>query len=240
MPPPGYEPFLRAICENPQDDTVRLAYADWLTENGDEKRAEFIRVQVERARLRAEGQDSDPLRTRDLELRAGHGVKWQHELPRLRGVSWQRFWRGFVSGATVVTWQSYDRRADSLFAATPIQFLTVSRGFGTNAERFAASKYLTQLIGLTILDVFSGWEAYSVCQTLPPRVLEWVEVRLPPSQELAEHSAQVLGSAVCFRKTATRLRVRGEVPTRAAAALRAALGDRVSWCPAAEPNQTRS
>ena len=54
MSPPGYEPFLRAICENPEDDTVRLVYADWLDENGDADRAEFIRVHCELARRRSE------------------------------------------------------------------------------------------------------------------------------------------------------------------------------------------
>jgi uncharacterized protein (TIGR02996 family) len=35
----------RAILANPADDTLRLAYADWLDENGDPARAEFTRVQ---------------------------------------------------------------------------------------------------------------------------------------------------------------------------------------------------
>ena len=43
--------FLRAIIEHPEDDTPRLIYADWLEENGDPDRAEFIRVQCELARL---------------------------------------------------------------------------------------------------------------------------------------------------------------------------------------------
>ena len=33
--------------ENPDDDTPRLVFADWLDENGDEARGEFIRVQCE-------------------------------------------------------------------------------------------------------------------------------------------------------------------------------------------------
>jgi uncharacterized protein (TIGR02996 family) len=44
------EAFLLAICENPDDDTPRLVFADWLQEHGDEARAEFIRVQIELAR----------------------------------------------------------------------------------------------------------------------------------------------------------------------------------------------
>ena len=60
MPPPGYEPFLHTICENPGGRHARLVYADWLAENG-MKSAEFIRVQVERSRLRATGGDSEVL-----------------------------------------------------------------------------------------------------------------------------------------------------------------------------------
>jgi uncharacterized protein (TIGR02996 family) len=42
-----HEAFLRAIFDTPDDDTPRLVYADFLQENGDEDRAEFIRVQCE-------------------------------------------------------------------------------------------------------------------------------------------------------------------------------------------------
>lgn len=46
--------LLAAVQANPDDDTVRLVYADWLQENGDEARADLIRVQVEIARLDGE------------------------------------------------------------------------------------------------------------------------------------------------------------------------------------------
>lgn len=42
--------FLAAICADSTDDTVRLAYADWLDEQDQPDRAEFIRVQCELAR----------------------------------------------------------------------------------------------------------------------------------------------------------------------------------------------
>src|ERR687897_647125 len=45
--------FLDDIIASPEDDAPRLIYADWLDENGDEARAEFIRLQV--ARAKAEG-----------------------------------------------------------------------------------------------------------------------------------------------------------------------------------------
>ena len=44
--------FLKAIQDNPKDDTVRLVYADWLDEHGD-PRAEFIRLRQELARITA-------------------------------------------------------------------------------------------------------------------------------------------------------------------------------------------
>ncbi len=43
------EGFIRAIQENPRDDTTLLVYADWLDEQGDAvsvRRAEFLRVMV--------------------------------------------------------------------------------------------------------------------------------------------------------------------------------------------------
>lgn len=38
--------LLRSICLDPANDGPRLVYADWLDENGDTERAEFIRVQI--------------------------------------------------------------------------------------------------------------------------------------------------------------------------------------------------
>jgi uncharacterized protein (TIGR02996 family) len=39
--------LLNAILAEPDDDNVRLVYADWLDEHGEQERAEFIRVQIE-------------------------------------------------------------------------------------------------------------------------------------------------------------------------------------------------
>lgn len=45
------EAMVRAVCEQPGEDTVRLAFADWCDEHGEPERAEFVRVQVELARI---------------------------------------------------------------------------------------------------------------------------------------------------------------------------------------------
>jgi len=43
--------FMSAICDNPDDDTVRLAFSDWLEENDGENQSEYIRLGVEVARM---------------------------------------------------------------------------------------------------------------------------------------------------------------------------------------------
>src|SRR5262245_40955820 len=43
--------FLRDICDNRDTDAPRLVFADWLEEQGQPERAQFIRYQCERARL---------------------------------------------------------------------------------------------------------------------------------------------------------------------------------------------
>lgn len=39
--------LLNAVLSDPDDDALRLIYADWLEENGEEEQAEFIRIQCE-------------------------------------------------------------------------------------------------------------------------------------------------------------------------------------------------
>src|SRR5262245_42365097 len=54
--------LLAAICDNPEEDTPRLAFADWLDENGrrdDRMRAAFIRAQIELARLPEDDENPD-------------------------------------------------------------------------------------------------------------------------------------------------------------------------------------
>jgi uncharacterized protein (TIGR02996 family) len=80
MPPPGHEPFLLAICENPADDAPRLIYADWLDEIGDTARAEFIRLQIGLVH----GYDAEEAlaaRFRCEELFRANYQRWVSELP---------------------------------------------------------------------------------------------------------------------------------------------------------------
>ncbi len=87
--PPGWEPFLAAINADLDDDTVRLVFADWLQENGDEARAEFIRIQCAVTGGGADwgGWGSPSLagtpqtNERLGELAARHRKRWSRQLP---------------------------------------------------------------------------------------------------------------------------------------------------------------
>ena len=66
--------LLAAIWAEPHDDTPRLVYADWLQENGRAGRAEFIRVQCERARSKDDARTGFAGVTKQFAERFGDAV----------------------------------------------------------------------------------------------------------------------------------------------------------------------
>jgi uncharacterized protein (TIGR02996 family) len=68
--------FLQAIQEAPEDDSPRLIYADWLDEHGNQDRAEFIRTQCERLRLRHTAERALALREQVRALLDRHTREW--------------------------------------------------------------------------------------------------------------------------------------------------------------------
>jgi uncharacterized protein (TIGR02996 family) len=88
--------LLAAILADPDDDIPRLVYADWLQENGDEARAEFIRLQCELERCESGSSRHLELRRSAARLLIRHRNQWLMELPRsVRGAHYH-FRRGFV------------------------------------------------------------------------------------------------------------------------------------------------
>jgi uncharacterized protein (TIGR02996 family) len=93
-----HDAFFSDILANPEDDTPRLVYADWLDENGDVDRAEFIRAQI--AAARGEG------KRRDRKVFAEQLVEqwqeeWLGEAGEMDGVDQFVFRRGFVSACVI-------------------------------------------------------------------------------------------------------------------------------------------
>lgn len=83
--------FYQAMSADPDDDLLRLSFADWLDEHDRRDRAEFIRLQVERFRRGA----SVPPSSRERHLFAMNADEWLQEVPTgFRGEA--EFARGFV------------------------------------------------------------------------------------------------------------------------------------------------
>ncbi len=117
--------FLDDIVAHIDDDTPRLVYADWLTENGQDDRAEFIRVQVERARLPAWDAAQVRLRLREQELLERHGEKWLAEMPAVEGARWEGFRRGIVAEVSFASFESLRTNAHACRAVAPVEAVTV-------------------------------------------------------------------------------------------------------------------
>src|SRR6516162_5562347 len=119
-----------AVCANPDDDTPRLVFADWLQEHGEDKRAEIIRAEVELYRCQnADSPSADVWRFFDAcnyddlgdidwsqvdadfgELQAAERTakkshcsvtKKSEGLPRVKGVMFDQIERGFYTGVFV-------------------------------------------------------------------------------------------------------------------------------------------
>ncbi len=89
--------LLAAIHANPDEDTPRLVYADWLDEHGQPERAEFIRVQIELSHLTEDDERERPLRDRRWELWEAHREQWTAEIGIVESDKIKvEFRRGFI------------------------------------------------------------------------------------------------------------------------------------------------
>ncbi len=140
--------LLAAIIAEPDCDDLRLVYADFCEEEGDEARAEFIRVQCELARLpepepceTEEGETQcgnldcayrrrETLRRREQELLPAIEVPWAVLCPTTGGNTsigdppWT-FRRGFVEAITLSA-ESWLTHAGDLCAAIPLCEVTLT------------------------------------------------------------------------------------------------------------------
>ena len=111
--------FISAILDSPDDDTPRLVFADWLQEHGEEPRAEFIRAQIEAAKLPEEKRATSKAGKRAEALRAKHGVAWCKAI----GVDEYEgeYVRGFLTGLEAYP-QRFAAQAAAILALEPAAF----------------------------------------------------------------------------------------------------------------------
>ncbi|AWM39630.1 hypothetical protein GobsT_20250 [Gemmata obscuriglobus] len=95
--------LLDAIIAEPDEDTPRLVYADWLDEHGRHERAELIRAQI--GLIRSKDEDTTAQRNawqaRVRVLLCAHSEGWRKELPKIPRVRWGPFERGMVESVTL-------------------------------------------------------------------------------------------------------------------------------------------
>lgn len=183
--------FLKAICAEPEDDTPRLVYADWLDEQGDADRAEFIRVQCELAhdpgREKAcretcqppdfEGCPQRALCRREKELLSEHETEWRGPIlgaQRLavdastwvgyRSVLY--FWpaefrRGFV-GAITCSWQDWRTHHAALLLSAPLTAVRFTTWPELEYVKRVGLKHTVRLRGMGRLVNASAHDAHRI------------------------------------------------------------------------------
>jgi uncharacterized protein (TIGR02996 family) len=144
------EAFWQAIQEAPEDDAPRLIYADWLEDQGEPAkaaRAEFIRVQCERARLPEDADDCRRvLQDREAALWKKHSKSWCAPLkPFSRKFE---FRRGFPD-QVLVQGSTFLSSADAVLSAAPV-FSIRLRNAKEQIEYLARCPALERLISLSL------------------------------------------------------------------------------------------
>jgi uncharacterized protein (TIGR02996 family) len=150
------EPFLKAILAEPDDDTLRLVFADWLEEHGQPERAEFIRVQCALAAAPSSDPRREDLAAREKALLCRHYQEWAQPLhavtPTCHVLS---FARGFPA-TLAMRLDDFLEHAPQLFASAPLQGLRLqveridADRRHEQVRRLASCPYLRRLIQLDL------------------------------------------------------------------------------------------
>jgi uncharacterized protein (TIGR02996 family) len=129
------ESLLAGIRDDPDDDTLRSIYADWLEDNGDPDRAEFIRVQLRLAALPAWNPARFDLEEREQDLLAEHRAAWMAHLPKWARQLELRFRRGLLDEAQPTT-SAYLRYGERLARLLPLRKVSL-QGYVDRPEEVA-------------------------------------------------------------------------------------------------------
>jgi uncharacterized protein (TIGR02996 family) len=110
--------LLAALREEPDDGLARMAYADWLDDNGDPDRARFIRLQLAADRQPPRSSEAAALSAQAEEVLAGCERDWLGEGWAEVLVDWS-FRSGLLDSVTLEP-EVFLARGEELFAAHPV------------------------------------------------------------------------------------------------------------------------
>lgn len=143
-----HDAFIQAIVESPDDDGLRLIFADWLDEH-DDPRGEFIRIQCALDQPKRIEQGVADLRDRNQKLLNEYGEQWAAPILG-RNVDAVRFARGFVNEVEA-TAHAFLQHGRQWAEQHPFQVLLL-RNVAGRAERLAACAHLRIITQLTVDD----------------------------------------------------------------------------------------
>lgn len=110
--------LISAVLDDLADDTPRLVFADWLEENGESERAEFVRCQIEAAALPEKGRSKSKPAKRAAALLKKHETRWREAVGL---VNWGgNYVRGFLTGVRFLSREFADR-AGAVLALEPAE-----------------------------------------------------------------------------------------------------------------------
>jgi uncharacterized protein (TIGR02996 family) len=138
------EGFFRAMAAQPEDDLVRLVYADWLEENGRAERAHFIRAQM--ALATPERREVAPVAAfvAEDDLYRSHRACWEAALTEC-GATDIRWRRGMPERLSIAA-ADFLEHSDRLFASAPtLSELRLHHVKTSHLRRLASCPRLNQL-----------------------------------------------------------------------------------------------
>jgi uncharacterized protein (TIGR02996 family) len=147
--------LLQAVIENPEDDTPRLVYADWLDETGgpeEADRAEFIRVQCRLTALADDSPERPELAKREKALLRRYAKRWAQPYREL--IDWWLFRRGFIESAAVRTEgerATFAPKFRHLVESTPLRGLALFEQFVDARALLPAASHMTRLREFSVL-----------------------------------------------------------------------------------------
>lgn len=162
--------FLKAAQAQPDDDTLRLVYADWLEEQGRTSQAQFVRLQVRRSQLDLFDPDRPGLLQEEARLLQKHKRYWNgrvHRALHVRGLhglidsrrgairTWH-YHRGMIE-RVAVTDTGLVNHADLLSALGPLQWIEMA-GFGALPSGLPMSAVQSE----PFASLFSGLKVFAL------------------------------------------------------------------------------
>ncbi len=201
---PDERAFLAGIAAHPDADLPRLVFADWLDENGQPERAEFIRLEIELAHGVVNPFIRRKLIARRDELFTPNEQVWRGPFPE--GVKCE-FRRGFIercqcSASTAIT------LSDQWVAFTPLREMAVTELAELEAwnHQFYTLPALSHLSTLDLAQqqiVSSGWNLF--CDRVD---LAWLTTLVLNNNPLAPWDVGWMANAP-FAKQLRELRLNG-------------------------------